>query len=276
MPNRDRDKRRSKVTTDSPKTVGQRGHWRPRDFRPNASTRAATGRSPQTRSKRLRYESRCAAPHLRAAVSHWSTPEGETELGSRGMARTNSALPRSNCDRPCQSLFGNPALLESQPKHAPPVRPRRVGPPGGQHRTTVRTSGVPSPGKRNRPREHPLQTNVAARHSPSPRQLTRSETHACQEWSMTDLNPFTNLPSSRCVLPNSHRWPPIQNTSNRSRRRLRRPTHAPPGRLARFSVQQLSAENPPAIAGRDEYRSMNLYSIKCPSACNRNLVGIAA
>ena len=179
-------------TTDSPRAIGQREPARPDSVWPNASTWSATGRPPQIRFKRLRIGSRRRALSRRAATSHRSTTCGDVERDCRGLGPPNTVLPSSDRDRLRRYAEESPAWPQTQPRHAPPVRPRRVGPPGGQQHATDRTSRVPSPDEPDRPREHPPQIFVAAGHPLSPKQLTRSETHACQKWSMTDLNPFTN------------------------------------------------------------------------------------
>lgn len=74
-------------------------------------------------------------------------------------------------------------------------RPQRGGPPGKVSRTTPAANWISQDGG-CRPPAQPLPTRVAARSSASPKPLSRIETHACQKWSMTDLNSSTNQPIS--------------------------------------------------------------------------------
>ncbi len=147
---------------------------------------------------------------------------------------------------PVSTLVRNPVAMR------PDFRPQGVGPPGRQLRTTSKSSRVPPTAHYERS-GHRLQTIVAAQRSASPTQPTRIETHACQEWSMTDLNSSTNQPKSRCILLDSPCWPPIKThrTNPSAKLDARRMLHRTDWPGPTFGSSP--AENPPpGVADRDE------------------------
>ena len=163
-------------------------------------------------------------------------------IGAAG-SRLLEAPLGTRSDRPRRSLSESPRRKTCHGTRHP------SGPYGSAH---LEESTVP---RQNEPgfrypgmiafRAAGRETIVAARRPTSTRQRTRNETHACQEWSMTDLNSSTNQPKSRCILPDEPQVPPIK-THPTNRRRHRRPTHAaptPPGPGSAFG--RTTAENPP-------------------------------
>ena len=183
-----------------------------------------------------------------AAVSRLSTPGGEiVRVGCRlrPLARTLSQFA-------IDSSMSNACRKPSQGTRLP-VRPQGLAHPED---TIVPADAqpVPSPGDRVRLGDNLPRPTVAARRPRSPRQLTRSETHACQEWSMTDLNSFTNQPKSRCVLPDSRCRLPIKTLQQPNAPSMA--MHAAAARLGPIGPDQRSAaaaENSPSnAASRDE------------------------
>ena len=175
-------------------------------------------------------------------------------------------LRRSRCDCPCRSLRPKPSRGTRRPSG-----PEGLAHPEDSIAPRSQSSRVPSPGARLHRRDRRLQTSVAARRPASPRQPTRSETHACQEWSMTDLNSSTNQPKSRCILPDS---PPGRRSKHIEQTRAPRSAPdarctgpiGPAQRLAAIARRILRATSLTVMNNDD----MNLYSIKCPSRRNRS------
>jgi hypothetical protein len=187
--------------------------------------------------------SRCSTLHRSLQRN---PPSGEIESSAHPCWQRTHKLLRFRSDYLYRPL--SVTLLRC----APDFRPQGVGPPGRQLRTTSKSSRVPPTAHYER-YQHRLRTIVAAQHSASPTQPTRIETHACQEWSMTDLNSSTNQPKSRCILLDSPCWPPIKThrTNPSAKLDARRMLHRTDWPGPTFGSSP--AENPPpGVADRDE------------------------
>ena len=149
-------------------------------------------------------------------VSHFPTPCAGSSFSPCGSL---SQLLCTPCDRPCRSSRGNRTLCSRI------VPPERIGAPERASRTAPENLESRCTDRCRRQaagRGPPSQP----RHPTPPRTLSRSETHACQEWSMTDLNSSKNRTKSRRALPGRLALATDQNTTTIAGAAVGTPNHA--------------------------------------------------